>query len=134
MAKNSPKLSRRDRSSLARPPDNFEELSRKVADRLSEQKRVARAAGVTPAKLRALVARAERAQAREDKVALALEKRLRPLRDARLVAASQAWRTALRAYNVAAAIGKSDEGIARAFAFFGNAFKHAAKRAAGAKK
>lgn len=76
---------------------------------------------VTPARLRTLAKRAQRALAREEDFRARMEQKLKPLADARRLAEHEAWKTVLDAYAVAKAQARLAPDLVPAFAFMSEA-------------
>src|SRR5438309_6063875 len=82
-----PTLSAGERSRLLRPHSNYEELTERSIDTWHKNRDAVRVPGLTPRKLAQLLARAKRAQHREQ----AEGARLQLASDTRLLADHEAW-------------------------------------------
>jgi hypothetical protein len=82
-----------------------------------------RVEGLSRARLASLARKAEAAAQREQKLADAQARKLRPLTDARFVADDALWRAVLDVYREVKHRSARDASLADAFAFLADAFK-----------
>ncbi len=90
-------LTTQERARLVKPPENYEELTEKLADKL-EALRARVPTKVRPSQLRSLLKKARRARAKEEKLESLIQRRLVPLKDARLIAEDASWRASLKVW------------------------------------
>ena len=109
-------LTDEQRQELLKPPAAFDDAITSLVDAWSANKSV-RLDGLTPAKLRSMLARAQRAWQREDELRRKTEAKLRELQDARMLAEDAAWRGALDAWDMAKSVGRRRPEVRKAFDF-----------------
>ncbi len=109
-------LTDEQRQSLMRPPAAYDDSINSLVDAWSQHKNV-RIDGLSPAKLRAMAARAERAWQREDAARRKLEAKLRELSDQRLIAEDAVWRAGLDVWDMAKSVGRRRPEVLEAFSF-----------------
>ena len=110
------RLSAEQKLAKLKPGDDLNEL---IDDILTAWSRVGarvRVADMSPAKLRSLGEKAQRASRREAELAAKQAAKLAPLTDARLVADDAAYRAALTVKRIADAVATADTEVAEAFA------------------
>lgn len=109
-------------SKLLRPPSDFDDTIERFAAAWSGDGRAVRVPGVTPSKLLSALAKAQKAAARFEAERLVLERKLGVLRDAKALAADEAWRGLLDAWAIVKAHLRRSPELAEAFAFMSDAF------------
>ncbi|MCC6874248.1 MAG: hypothetical protein IT378_08050 [Sandaracinaceae bacterium] len=109
-------------SKLLRPPSDFDDTIERFAAAWSGDGRAVRVPGVTPSKLVSALAKAQKAAARYEAERLVLERKLGVLRDAKALAADEAWRGLLDAWAIVKAHLRRSPELAEAFAFMSDAF------------
>ncbi len=122
------RLSNEERQRKVRPGDDLNELVGEVLtawDRVSKKVRVP---DVSPAKLKSLLVKAQRAAAREAQVTARLEERLAPLADARLTANDAVYRAALAVKRIADAVAETHPEVSEAFAVVSERFRRGQKQ------
>ncbi|UJR79585.1 Hypothetical protein I5071_16210 [Sandaracinus amylolyticus] len=115
-------LTTTERARLLKPRRDYAELITTFL-RVWEENPEVRLTGLTRARLRRELERALRAADKEDAVRRALESKLRPLQDARLVAEDALWRKLLDANALVKAQARVDPRIGEAFAFLTDALR-----------
>jgi hypothetical protein len=111
-----PALTSDERRKLLKMRDDSDDVGERAAALWKTRKDV-RVSGLTPSKLLSLVAKAKKAQQREQLVRAQMEAKLRPLQDARLVAEDVAYRAMLDLHAQVKVLGRNDPSVLEAFAF-----------------
>ena len=111
-----PALTSKDRLRLTKPRKKYATLIEQVLATWKDNPEL-RVPGLTRARLGALLARAEKASAKEQALARQMEARLRPLIDARLIAESELWRALLDTNAQIKVSTRADAGLGDAFSF-----------------
>lgn len=121
-------LSDAERASLLRPPPTYQETVERVVSVWQSHRGALRVANRSAASLRAMLNKARRDAAREEKLRAAFELKMTPLRDARMRAEHAMWETTLDVYAVAKAQSRTAPELERAFAFLADEFARASKK------
>ncbi|AKF11546.1 hypothetical protein [Sandaracinus amylolyticus] len=112
-----PRLTDEQRASLLRPPADYDDALGTSASAWEANRAHLRVPGLSPAKLRALAGRAQRAWERENELRQKYEAKLGALVDARMLAEDEAWRAALDVYDLSKSVGRRLPEVAQAFEF-----------------
>jgi hypothetical protein len=117
-------LTSEERRRMLKPRENYVEIIERVL-RTWDANRELRVPGLTQAGLRKRLAAAQRAAEREQKLREQVERKLRTLADARLVAEHTMWRALLDLHGAAKLFGRTAPSIAQDFAFLTDALTNA---------
>lgn len=109
-------LTSEQRRKVLKPREGYEELLEQVA-RTWENAKSLRVPGLSVARLRKLLRDAERSAEKESAMRDKLERALRPLYDARLLAEEKAWRAVLDVNAAVKLFARSDPSLLDTFAF-----------------
>jgi len=122
------RLTQGGRAQLMRPREGFVEMIRDAVEAWeSDGGKELRVTGLTPAKLRSLARVAESASDREEKFRRALEDKLAPLVDARMIAHDAAWTGLLELHGAVRSL-KNKTRISETFAFVAEYFTPRTKK------
>lgn len=101
-------LTDEQRKALIRPPTEYETLTERLADTWSTTARALKVTNRSPAELRRLLKRAQKAAEKEQALLRQFEAKLRPLADARLQAGHDVWRAVLDVYGAIRSLSADD--------------------------
>jgi hypothetical protein len=117
-------LTTAEKSRLVKPPDAFVDLAERFARAWDDHKSSLRVPGLSSARVRSLVSKAQRAAEKEQAMMARMREKLEPLSNARLRAEHEAWKAVLDAYAMAKAGARRDATLSKAFEFLGDALSH----------
>ena len=106
-----------ERARLLKPRASYDDAIDSLLEAWQRYRSDIRVPGLTPAKLRSLARRAQRAWLAEDRYRQKVEQKLRQLSDARLLAEDGVWRAALDVYDLAKSVGRRRPEIGKAVEF-----------------
>lgn len=109
-------LTTEQRRKLLKPRDDFEELVEQIA-RTWNTARALRVPGLTAPRLLSMLKRARSAAQREQAVREKMERTLRPLYDARLLAENEVWRAVLDVNAAVKLYARNDPALGETFDF-----------------
>ena len=99
-----PALSSASRQTKVKPPEGYSTMVDDVVEAWTKHAAVLRIEGRSPARLRAALAKAKRARAKEEALRKKLEEQIRPLSDARILVEEAMWTEVLDLYRVVKAM------------------------------